>query len=85
MLNMRNEENNTVFNSYFSPFCEYIDHGYARIHDIYRVNQAEYVIRIPVVAPQEYVNWPVHDIAITNIVWCMAYQKGVEGASYIAQ
>jgi len=20
--------------------------------------------------------WPSHDIAITNIVWCMAYKKG---------
>jgi len=29
--------------------------------------------------------WPLHDIAITNIVWCMAYTRGVGGASYIAQ
>jgi len=31
--------------------------------------------------------WPVHDIVITitNIVWCMAYQREVEGGSYIAQ
>jgi len=28
--------------------------------------------------------WPLHNIAITNIVWCMAYQRRVGGASYIA-
>jgi len=28
--------------------------------------------------------WPLHDIAITNMVWCMAYEWGVGGASYIA-
>ena len=29
---------------------------YVRIHVIYRVNQAEYAIRIPMAPPQEYVN-----------------------------
>jgi len=29
---------------------------YVRMHVIYRLNQAEYVIHICVVAPQEYVN-----------------------------
>ena len=29
--------------------------------------------------------WPLHDIAITNIVWCTAYKRGVGGGSYIAQ
>jgi len=29
--------------------------------------------------------WPLHDIAIPNIVWCMAYQREVEGGSCIAQ
>jgi len=29
--------------------------------------------------------WPLHGIAITNIVWCMAYKSGVGGVSYIAQ
>ena len=29
---------------------------YVRSHAICRVNQAEYAIRIPVAAPQEYVN-----------------------------
>ena len=28
--------------------------------------------------------WLLHDIAITNIVWCMAYTKGVGGGAYIA-
>jgi len=39
----------------FSLFCEYIHLTYVRIHVIYRVNQAEYVSHILVVAPQEYV------------------------------
>ena len=29
--------------------------------------------------------WPLHDIAGTNIVRCMAYKKGVGGGAYIAQ
>jgi len=67
------------------------------IHVIYTVHQAEYGIRFLVAASQEYVNtystcrvvtsWPSHDIAMTNIVWCMAYTRGVVGGggSYIAQ
>jgi len=39
-----------------SLFCEYVHLEYVHIHAIYRVNQAEYIIRIRVVAPQEYVN-----------------------------
>jgi len=30
-------------------------------------------------------SWPLHDIVITNIVWCMAYQREFEGGSYIAE
>jgi len=37
----------------FSLFCEYIHLEYVRIHGIYRANQAEYVIHVFVVAPQE--------------------------------
>jgi len=90
----------------FSLFCECIHLEYVRIHVICRVNQAERVIHIRVVAPQEYVNIYLgfqaskcvrgelkrrkyqvkaryqiranallHDIAITNIVWCMAYNR----------
>jgi len=29
--------------------------------------------------------WPLHDIGMANIVWCMAFKTGVEGDSYIAQ
>jgi len=39
----------------FSLFCEHIHLEYVRIHVVYRVNQAEYVIHIRVIAPQEYV------------------------------
>jgi len=39
-----------------SLLCEYSHLEYVRIHVIYRVNQAEYIIYILVVAPQEYVN-----------------------------
>jgi len=30
-------------------------------------------------------DWPLHDIAITNIVWCMAYKGSVGGGAYLAQ
>jgi len=40
----------------FSLLCEYIHLEYVRIHGIYRVKQAEHVIHILVVAPQEYMN-----------------------------
>jgi len=40
----------------FSLFCEYVRLEYARIHVIYRINQAEYVIHVLVVAPREYVD-----------------------------
>jgi len=28
--------------------------------------------------------WPLHDIVITNIVWCMPYKREVEEGSYLA-
>jgi len=31
------------------------------------------------------VTGPLHDIVIANIVWCMAYTREIEAASYIAQ
>ena len=40
----------------FSLFCEYVYLEYVRIHAIYRVNQAECVLHILVVAPKEYGN-----------------------------
>ena len=39
-----------------SLFCANIHLSYVRIHVIYRAHQAEYVLHIVVVAPQEYVN-----------------------------
>jgi len=30
-------------------------------------------------------DWPLHDITLTNIVWCLAHKRGVgEGGAYIA-
>ena len=29
--------------------------------------------------------WPLHDIAIANIVWCMAYIRGSGWGLYVAQ
>jgi len=59
---------------------------HVRIHVIYRVNQAEYAICIPVATLQEDVNTysprrgsPLHDIVITNSVRCMAYKRGSGG------
>jgi len=40
----------------FSPFYEYGHLAYEHVPVEYRVQQAEYSIRIPVAAPQEYVN-----------------------------
>jgi len=34
---------------------------------------------------EEEVGWPIHDIAIINIIWCMAYKGRVGGGAYIAQ
>jgi len=39
-----------------SPVYEYNNLDYVHIHVIYRVTQAEYVIRTRVAASQEYVN-----------------------------
>jgi len=39
-----------------SLFCKCTHLEYIRIHVLCRVNQAEYAIRIPTAAPQEYVN-----------------------------
>jgi len=36
--------------------CEYVHLEYVRIHIVYRVNQAKYVIHVLMAAPQEYVN-----------------------------
>jgi len=33
----------------------------------------------------ELTGWPLHDIAITNIVWFAAYKRGVGKRAYIAQ
>jgi len=33
--------------------------------------------------PWRSVGWPLDDIAITNIVWCMAYKGGVGGGGRI--
>ena len=29
--------------------------------------------------------WPLHDIVITNSVWCIAYTREIEGESYTSQ
>jgi len=29
--------------------------------------------------------WPLHDIAIADIVWCMAYTRVRWGGAYVAQ
>jgi len=55
IFNTQSKEKKTPFDS-FSAWCEYMDLDYERIHVIYRVSQAEYVIRIRVAAPQECVN-----------------------------
>jgi len=56
MLDTRNEEIKYGILFMFSLFCEYIRLEYVRSHVIYRVDQAEYVIHILVVAPPKDVN-----------------------------
>ena len=34
---------------------------------------------------QRRTRWPLHDIVVTNIVWCMAYKREVEEGSYTAR
>ena len=40
---------------------------------------------LPVLLKKYTTPWPLHDIVITNIVWCKAYEREVEGGSYFAQ
>ena len=56
MLDTQNEEKNTEFYSYFALFYEYSNLEHVHIRVVYRVNQAEYEIRILVAASQKYVN-----------------------------
>jgi len=30
-------------------------------------------------------SWPLHDIVITNMVWCMTYTRKVKGELYTAR
>jgi len=53
-LTQRGKEYGILF--IFCLFCEYIPLEYVRVPVISRVNQAEYVVHIREVAPQEYVN-----------------------------
>ena len=56
MLKTRSEGGKYGILCIFSLFCEYTNLAYVRIHVIYRVSQAECVIRIHEAAPQEDVN-----------------------------
>jgi len=56
VLNMRRDRNKYVLLFMIRLFCEYMNLEYIHVHVIYRVDQAEWVIRIIVAAPQEYVN-----------------------------
>jgi len=56
MGNKRSKEKNTRILFRLRLVCGYNNLDYVRIHVIYMVKQMEYAIRIPVAAPQEYVN-----------------------------
>ena len=56
MLNTRGGRRKYGILFRFSVFYEYSNLEYEHIYVIYKVHQAEYVIHILVVAPQEYVN-----------------------------
>jgi len=71
MLNTQNEEYNTIFYSDSACFCEYSHLEYVRIHAIYRIHQAEYLIHFLVVAPQEYVTiYSTCRIGLTRLFMC---------------
>jgi len=57
-LHVEYAERRTKYGNLFilSLFCEYTNLEYVRIHVICRVDQAEYAIRTPMAAHQEYVN-----------------------------
>jgi len=48
----------------------------------YRASNAQYTTPHPI--PVVFAIWPLHDIVITSIIWCMAYKGTVGGRSYIA-
>jgi len=48
------------------------------------VDGAEFVHRLTRIG-NGVKHWLLHDIAIANTVWCMAYKRGVGGASYTAE
>jgi len=56
MVNTREKEYNTSIIFIVSLFYEYSDLESVHIHVVYRFNWAEYVIRIRLAAPQEYMN-----------------------------
>jgi len=56
MLNTRNAEKNTVLYTHLACFMNNSNLENVHIYVIYRVTQAEYVIRILMAASQEYVN-----------------------------
>ena len=53
VLNTRSKEKKDEILFIFSLFCEYIDLEYVCIHAKYGVNQADYIISIPVAAPRK--------------------------------
>ena len=50
----------------FSLLHEYSNLESVHSHAIYRVHQAEYIIRVLVAAPQEYVNGPSHALCLAG-------------------
>jgi len=68
MLNTRNKEKSYGILFIVRLLCEYMHLDYVRIHVIYSVHQAEYVIHILVVTPQEYLN-----ISTRRVVACLVF------------
>ena len=48
-------------------------HIYKHIYIHVCTNENVYINCLPITSP----TWPLHDIAITNIVWCMAHKREV--------
>ena len=49
-----------------------------------RYRQGRYTAQLCTV-PEHTSAWPSHDVVIANIVWCMAYTRGLGGGAYITK
>jgi len=79
MLNTRREEQNTGCYPYLACFVNKFNLEYVRFHVIYRVSQADYAIRTPMAAPQEYMN----TYSTRRITSTRAHTQGIDPSNFM--